>query len=732
MSRHRRELSAHYDDFKSKKSHISCFREHMGIEPIVDGNTEIVKHLLTRLYKTTATTGEELQVSPAEAQCPPKDQSYHAIPPAAVTRPSSTPPGYWSPFFDKWYWSQEICERLADNVTKDRAAKCFGSIELSAMLSTILDDQTPRIGFEENFAEVFGCQPKTTFGRSVVQKICHSSTDFFIFGGGRPAGSVDGHTIWYLIVVDIHERKLYIIDPVCSDHGVPTRRLDTLLHMRRLWEQDIYPKNPHILSPRIAIGLPLAQQTERANSGLVCIINAFILTRHPNRTVDLVKRKSNGFDVSRWQIKALEGWFKDRLHPSINTERLWSLQKSNTKQSSALVNFDNFDEPLVTLALSVQKGSWNTITSLLHSMYGGYPVDGSLRVMSNTIGIVQPCRRGLWGTLEEKFILGELPPRRTKAPLWDYTIGPRVANLLLHMTKHSRPSGLEISAYLHMVLAGFFVGEKMNPEVMIETTFGDFLTKDGPRNEAWDKLIMHCNPQFLVIRRCQQPAGCHWYVIVVETGAKRAYCFDSFARQDNRAEHIAAFAFLREEWAVRLPRIPAPERMIEVPSFIHKDSQRSSFLCIYHVALLFRERSHLWRLEHGNVTASKEDFDYVTQLAENYIRKFPYKTLNADDHGCEGDLECGLREGLKSCAASVKMAAEKHKSKKRAYKDTMVESSQEARSSSSSAYLARSPDSSRPGLRCPNNFLLAPSLLARHATPENRSGSRPRTDMKSG
>jgi hypothetical protein len=59
--------------------------------------------------------------------------------------------------------------------------------------------------------------------------------------------------------------------------------------------------------------------------------------------------------------------------------------------------------------------------------------------------------------------------------------------------------------------------------------------------------------------------------------------------------------------------------MIELPSFKHKDIHSSGFLCVYHIAVLFRAPVRLGKLKDGDVDAVQEDFDHVIESAENYI-----------------------------------------------------------------------------------------------------------------
>ncbi|KAI3342158.1 hypothetical protein F4824DRAFT_511911 [Ustulina deusta] len=283
-----------------------------------------------------------------------------------------------------------------------------------------------------------------------------------------------------------------------------------------------------------------------------------------------------------------------------------------------------FPESVLDQALSVQEGKFANLRGLVRSMYGRLPrASDNLPIPSQHA----PPRRISTDTAIYKamtlrasaLMSGKLPPDGTEPCLWNNTIGPRIANVLLRVAKRSRPSALEISAYLHMVLVDFFIGGHRSPKVTIEKSFGDFLMEGTPQDTEWDNSVIKGKPQFLILRRGEELVGSHWYVIIVDINAKKAYCLDSKVDQHTKTSHIEAFSCLQKAWAVRLPQIPVPDRMIELHSFTQSDYHGSGFLCLYHIMLLFRRPHGLTKLKHGNITMPQEYLDDITQPAEKYI-----------------------------------------------------------------------------------------------------------------
>ncbi|KAI1425701.1 hypothetical protein F5Y12DRAFT_795620 [Xylaria sp. FL1777] len=293
---------------------------------------------------------------------------------------------------------------------------------------------------------------------------------------------------------------------------------------------------------------------------------------------------------------------------------------------SYLLPFRNnsVDKPLWDLTLSVQNGSFDDLDSLLRSIYGRPPqLSDDFPISSQTTFprtiLADTALYRAWTPRATALMSGRIPPDSTEPWLWNSVIAPRIANVLLRMAKNSWPSGLEISAYLHMVLIDFISGQQ-SPKVTIEKRFGSFLVEDAPRDVEWDNSIINSKPRFLILRRGEELlSSYHWYVIIIDTDARKAYCFDSKVDQHSRADHGEDFALLQKQWAARISQIPPPDQLIELPSFLQTNDYSSGFISIYHVMLLFRKPLDLRSLEHGSVTMRQECFDYIIKSAEKHI-----------------------------------------------------------------------------------------------------------------
>ncbi|KAI1303309.1 hypothetical protein F5Y03DRAFT_407302 [Xylaria venustula] len=191
------------------------------------------------------------------------------------------------------------------------------------------------------------------------------------------------------------------------------------------------------------------------------------------------------------------------------------------------------DDIIFDLARQVRNGSHNDLMGLLRSIYGRLPrISDVFPIPSQET----PVRTILANTTLYKaltprasaLMYGRLPPDQTEPWLWNNSIAPRIANVLLRMANRTRPSGLEISAYLHMVLIDLIRGMR-SPKVTIEKSFGDFLTEGVPPDTEWDNSAMKRKPRFLILGRGENEASYHWYVVIVDIDAKVAYCFDSRA-----------------------------------------------------------------------------------------------------------------------------------------------------------------------------------------------------------
>ncbi|KAI0811952.1 hypothetical protein GGR55DRAFT_604208 [Xylaria sp. FL0064] len=294
--------------------------------------------------------------------------------------------------------------------------------------------------------------------------------------------------------------------------------------------------------------------------------------------------------------------------------------RNNTSNEKDL----RLDKSTIDLALSIREGRFENLTSLLWSMYGRLPqATDNLPIPSQA----RPSRNisantEIYKALSPRaaaLMYGMLPPDQTEPWQWNNVIAPRITNILLRMAKRSRPSGFEISAYLHMVLSDFIEGQQ-SPAVAIEKLFGHILTDGALPDTEWDKSVIAKKPRFLILGRGEESVvGYHWYIIIVDINIRKAYCFDSKAEQNSKESHIAAFDCLRKQWAARMLQIPAPERLIELPSFICEDDYSSGFLCLYHLLLLFRQPFALRKLKHGNITVPQEYPDRIIPPAKNYV-----------------------------------------------------------------------------------------------------------------
>ncbi|RYC61254.1 hypothetical protein CHU98_g4954 [Xylaria longipes] len=709
MSQHKRNTSPHSNDGNSRKLQRSDSQEWVGIEDISNGNIETAKHLVSRLHGKIAPKNKEIWVSSAQAKVLPKGQQHYDLPTLKATGPilmlSNRPQ---PPFVGKEYWLREIGPGLINALLKYKAADRLESGELNAMLCMILSDQGPHIKFETSLGKVFGYQPNNTFDSSIIRSIGHHKAKFFFFGGNRPAGNFNAFVTWYLMVIDVRERTLYFVDPASSSRGLSEQQRDTFLHMRRLWKQCIYPTDPDILAPRKAINLPLAQLNAEVCSGFACIINAYLLARQPRELWNFMKSGSTSFEVSPCYTKTLMKSFEDCLQFSVHPK--WQQPSNMPDENRHLIPFPHvpFDGPLIALALSVKRGNWDNLTKLVQSVFGKLPTaSDNLPIPSQTApSSIIPAntpRYEVWTPRAGALLSGKTPPDQSEPKLWRNVVGPGVANVLLCMARRSRLSGLDISAYLHMVLADF-----QTPKVMTEKSFGDFLMKSVPRDVEWENSVMKNKPRFLIFRRGQGIIGHHWYVIVVDTDARQAYCFDSMAAQDNRAEHIEAFALLQKEWAARISQIPAPKQMIELPSFSQKDYLNSGPLCMYHIALLFRTPMHLRKLKRGDVIATRKDLDRVIQPAENYIgvkvkgsteNIAPTSGLvpNADD--CDNNIPEEIHFRIEVKISQGNSKADGRQTRKHTHKEgsTPRKHFQENRSFLPNLFPAGKPDDSRPG-----------------------------------
>ncbi|TRX95247.1 hypothetical protein FHL15_003939 [Xylaria flabelliformis] len=599
MSQRKRKSSPHGNDYNPRKLQRLDTQEWGGIQDIANGDIETLKHLVIRLHGKIAPDNEEIWASSAAARALSEGQQYYDLPTLKATGPvldlANRPR---PPFINKERWLRQIGPGLINALLKYKAADRLESGELNAMLCMILGGH-PQFKFETPLGKVLDNNPHG-----------HHNVKFFLFEGNRPVGNIRTLVTWYLVIIDVKEKTLYFVDPSSSSYELSEQQQAIFLHMRHSWKQCK------------AISLPLAQSEAEVSSGLACIVNAYILARRPRELWNLTKNGSTSFKISRSYTDTLMRLFENSLRLKVHPQWRQSSIIPNKDQPLVRLPKITFDESLVTLALSVKRGNWDNLTKLVQSVLGRLPIaTDSFPIPSQTTPFndisANTAYYIAWTPRACALLSDRNPPDNSDRKLWHNVIGPRIANVLICMAKRRRLSGLELSAYLHMVLVDFIDGHR-TPKVMIEKTFGDFLMRSVPRDVEWCNSVMKNTPRFLIFSRGQGIVG-HWYVIIVDTNTRQAYCFDSMAAQDRRAEHIEAFSILQEEWAAWMPWTPAPEQMIELPSFSHKDYLHSGFICMYHVLLLFRAPTRLRKLKHGDVVATPKDLGRIIQPAENYI-----------------------------------------------------------------------------------------------------------------
>ncbi|KAI0551966.1 hypothetical protein F4679DRAFT_582028 [Xylaria curta] len=739
MSHRKRKSSPHSNNYNPRKLQRVDTQEWRGVEDVSNGDTENLKHLITRLHGKIAPDNKEIWVSPAEARPLPKKQQYYDLPTIKATELESVLANRpRPPFVNKEDWLREIGPGLINALLKYEAADHLEPGELNAMLCIILGGH-PHIQSETSLAKVFGYHPNGASGSNMERSIFHDKVKFFFFAANRPAGNAKIPDTWYLMIIDVIERTIYFVDPVSSSHGLSEQQRDIFLHMRHLWKQCMNPKDSDDLVNTLkAVILPLVQSTPEVNSGFACVISASLLARPQKELWNFTKGGSISFEVSPVFndiiMKPFEECLQLKVHPQ------W--QRPSTSHPLVRLPKISFDESLVALALSVKRGNWNSLTKLAQSVFGRLPiVSDNFPIPSQvTPPNIKPADTAYYIPLTSRagaLLSGKNPPDRSDRKLWNSVIGPRIANVLICMSKRSgRPSDLEISAYLHMVLVDFFVDGHRSPKVMIENSFGDFLMRSVPRDVEWCNLAMENKPRFLIFSRAQGMVGPHRYVIVVDTNAKQAYCFDSMAAQDTRAEHIEAFAFLREVWAARMPWTPAPEQMVELPSFSQMDCLDSGFLCMYHVLLLFRAPMCLRKLKHGDAVATQKDLDRIIQPAEDYIGiKIEGSTeettvvdrLVSSSNDRNDSMPEKKALGTQVYKPEHNLKAEKHQPQKRTQKESSASRDpiQENQSSWFSSFTTRKLDNSEPGFSQPENSEPAPTSMKPRSTKRSHHKAAP-------
>jgi len=606
----------------------AAFRQREQPEEVQQGGGSDLAHLLKRIHESSL-EDKPLWRSSAGIQTLPDDQKYFDLSETNFDL-TNLPPALANlenpPFVEPVHWTCQVAPSLINAILKYNVDHPYDSIEVGAMMTMIAGDLRPRVGFEENFAAVFGEQVYSDLDSEIIRCVQEDDVKFLFFGGTRIIHN-SYLEAWYLMVVDIEDSTLYFIDPLCSSEDLKTQQKTVFYHMRRLWENSISATGRRIPAPKIAINLPLAQQTRAISSPIASMLNAFLILREPKKVLGYVGKDHTAFELRRDFSNGLINLFGRCL--SRNVHPFWE------PASVGLPERPSYLEPLppvsceddvLTRALKVRKGMMGHVTQLLQSMYGSLPVlsdnfyvprqPTSPRIIDAHEALYEPHT-----SRANKLMIGRRPVDGSDVLVWRGDIGPRLANALLLYEKKLPLSSPETGALLHMLLVEFFPGGQRprHPTVMIEHVFGSFLHRGAGRYMSWESGVLKSKPQFLILGRYQTSSYPHKYIIIVEVATGRTYCFDSMTKQDNRDEHMDVFDTLRKRWSARFAQFPPIQQMIELPSYMSMESSASGYLCAYHIYLLFRTPVKLWELQNGDVEATKRDVDTIMKAVTEYI-----------------------------------------------------------------------------------------------------------------
>jgi hypothetical protein len=604
----------------------ATFRQREQRVQVQQGTGSDLARLLQRMHESSL-EDKPLWRSSARIQKLPYDQQYFDL---AETNFDLTnlPPalaGLEKPHFIKpVQWTREVAPALINAILKYNTDHPYDSTEIGAMMAIVVGDLRPRIGFEENFAGVFGEQVYSDLDSEVIRCVQEDDAKFLFFGGTRIIHN-SYLDVWYLMLVDVESGILYFIDPLTSSQDLKLHQKSVFYHMRRLWEKNISVKGKRIPAPKIAINLPLAQQTEGVSSPIATILNAFLLLREPKKVLDYVGMEHTVFKLRRTFSDGLIHLFgcclARKVHP------IWEATLIGLPERPSYL------EPLPPVAgeddvrlqaLKVRIGMMEHVTQLLESMYGKLPMLSdnfyipfqpvSARIIDAHEAFYEPHT-----SRANRIMMGRRPLDGSGFLAWRGDIGPRLANALLLYERKKPLSAPEIGALLHMLLVEFYPGSQRRPTVMIERVFGSFLRRGAGRCMFWESDVLKYKPKFLILGRRQTSSFRHKYIIIVEVATGRVYCFDSMTIQDNRDEHMDVFERLRKRWSISFPQSPQVQQMLELPSYTSMENYSSGYLCAYHIYLLFRTPVKLWELQNGDVEATKRDVDTIMKAVRGYI-----------------------------------------------------------------------------------------------------------------
>ncbi|KAI0389231.1 hypothetical protein F5Y17DRAFT_449836, partial [Xylariaceae sp. FL0594] len=495
--------------------------------------------------------------------------------------------------------------------------------DMTAMMTVIAGDLGPRIGFECDFGEVFSEQVWFTLDPSIVLSVQEDDAKFLFIGGSRYK-DYSFQKIWYLMIVDVEDDVLFFVDPqgAQDDGHLEAHQKMVFKHLRRLWEDSISSTGRQIPAPKMAINLPLVQQTRDICPGIATALNALLILREPEKIWTYVDDGKTEFQPSR------------RLPLGFIHSLAYCVGRLPDPQRIHIPCYVSAED-LHLQAFMVRPGNTEDTCHLLRSMLGRLPF------RADTFSV--PCQDVVPRIIDfdsalyiphspraHQLMIGRRPLDGSNLMLWRGETGPRLANVLLCHAQGKVPSACLITAMLHMFLVPFFPGTEnaRQPTVMIEHVFGSFLSDGLPGHTLWELNLLKSQPKFIVLGHRQQPPPRqqqkqqrrtislpryqkpphpdendnedpphHFFLVIVETATGRTYCLDSMPPQDqnnnNRAEHFAVHKRLRNRWQARLPHLPPIGQMIELPAFTSPERNHSAYLCAYHVYLLFRKPLNL-------------------------------------------------------------------------------------------------------------------------------------------
>ncbi|KAI1814159.1 hypothetical protein GGS20DRAFT_549646 [Poronia punctata] len=593
--------------------------------------------LLSRIHGNDLNEAKNpLWISSAETtHTLPKDQGYLDVASFQITGlPSLFDELVQPTFIEEKRWKWEIAPNLVNAILRFHGRERMTGTEITAMFTMTLAALHATVGIEEVFAGVFNEHIHKSLDPDIIHSVLSLGTRFLVYGGMRLT-EINEQEVWYFIVHDVCDRTVYFIDPSAHplEDLVDTHFSNVFYHVRRLWEQDIWSKNPELLPPNRALNLPMGQTNPIPGIPVTCVFNAYTLFRDPALAWQLACER-NGDEVDKVDGKTAFTIEMDLLNTmidflscslSLSMDPKWESVYAGLEKPWSLSPIKiQIDEAVLARVLMVRKGNMSNVCDLLKSMYGHLPVlsdDFPIPVQMTSPRTISAdaALYADWSPEATALMQGRRAQDDISNPqVWKNVVGPRLVNLLLRMHDKIPLGGAEIMAGLHMLLIEFFPGGSREPIVMTENKFGSFLRSNGPRDGEWEAAVTRFQPRFLILGRRQPGVYSHWYILIIEMATGKVYAMDSMDAQDNWAEHSRMFDRLRRYWPIRFPHLAVPQQMFQLPSYKSMEPHSPGYLCLYHVALLFRMPVRLWALENGDETAQEAEFDAFQKMVETY------------------------------------------------------------------------------------------------------------------